>query len=80
MQNVARWDLHDKYFARRATGAAAKLDFYHDGLDGLIRHAIMHGFPGSLAQSVEQRTFNPLVAGSSPARPTRDPFRGKSGR
>ena len=26
--------------------------------------------PGSLAQSVEQRTFNPLVAGSNPARPT----------
>ncbi len=26
---------------------------------------------GSLAQLVEQRTFNPLVAGSSPARPTR---------
>ncbi len=25
---------------------------------------------GSLAQSVEQRTFNPLVAGSNPARPT----------
>ena len=25
---------------------------------------------GSLAQLVEQRTFNPLVAGSSPARPT----------
>ena len=26
---------------------------------------------GSLAQLVEQRTFNPLVAGSNPARPTR---------
>src|SRR5690606_5459614 len=26
--------------------------------------------PGSLAQSVEHRTFNPLVAGSNPARPT----------
>ena len=25
---------------------------------------------GSLAQLVEQRTFNPLVAGSNPARPT----------
>ena len=25
---------------------------------------------GTLAQLVEQRTFNPLVAGSSPARPT----------
>ncbi len=26
---------------------------------------------GTLAQLVEQRTFNPLVAGSNPARPTR---------
>jgi hypothetical protein len=26
---------------------------------------------GPLAQPVEQRTFNPLVAGSTPARPTR---------
>lgn len=26
---------------------------------------------GSLAQLVEQRTFNPLVVGSSPARPTK---------
>lgn len=26
---------------------------------------------GSLAQVVEQRTFNPLVVGSSPARPTK---------
>ncbi len=25
---------------------------------------------GSLAQSVEQRTFNPLVDGSNPSRPT----------
>ncbi len=28
---------------------------------------------GLLAQSVEQRTFNPLVAGSNPAQPTTDP-------
>ncbi len=27
-------------------------------------------FDGPLAQLVEQRTFNPLVAGSNPARPT----------
>ena len=33
--------------------------------------AIMRAFFGSLAQLVEQRTFNPLVAGSSPARPTK---------
>jgi tRNA threonylcarbamoyladenosine dehydratase len=33
--------------------------------------AILRGSAdGSLAQSVEQRTFNPLVAGSNPARPT----------
>ena len=32
--------------------------------------AIMYGF-GMLAQLVEQRTFNPLVGGSSPPRPTR---------
>ncbi len=29
---------------------------------------------GLLAQSVEQRTFNPLVAGSSPAQPTKPRF------
>jgi cupin 2 domain-containing protein len=28
------------------------------------------GIPGSLAQSVEHRTFNPLVDGSNPSRPT----------
>ena len=33
---------------------------------------IIFGFArGSLAQSVEQRTFNPLVGGSSPPRPTK---------
>ena len=32
--------------------------------------AIIYGF-GMLAQLVEQRTFNPLVGGSSPPRPTR---------
>jgi hypothetical protein len=30
----------------------------------------MNGQPGSLAQQVEQRTFNPLVTGSNPVRPT----------
>ena len=36
--------------------------------------AILQGSTdGSLAQSVEQRTFNPLVAGSNPARPTTGP-------
>ena len=29
---------------------------------------------GTLAQLVEQRTFNPLVAGSNPARPTTPPW------
>jgi hypothetical protein len=29
---------------------------------------------GTLAQLVEQRTFNPLVAGSNPARPTKEYF------
>jgi hypothetical protein len=28
------------------------------------------GLAGSVAQPVEQRTFNPFVAGSTPARPT----------
>jgi hypothetical protein len=28
------------------------------------------GFSGALAQLVEQRTFNPLVGGSNPPRPT----------
>jgi hypothetical protein len=28
-------------------------------------------FDGTLAQLVEQRTFNPFVVGSTPARPTR---------
>ena len=32
-------------------------------------------FFGSLAQLVEQRTFNPLVAGSNPARPTNIPLK-----
>ena len=32
-----------------------------------------HGLAGLLAQLVEQRTFNPLVAGSSPAQPTTQP-------
>jgi hypothetical protein len=32
----------------------------------------MRAFFGSLAQLVEQRTFNPLVAGSNPARPTKE--------
>ena len=31
----------------------------------------MEGF-GTLAQLVEQRTFNPLVGGSSPPRPTKN--------
>ena len=34
-------------------------------------HFYFEEFPnGSLAQSVEQRTFNPLVEGSNPSRPT----------
>ena len=32
--------------------------------------AIIYGLTGSVAQSVEQRTFNPLVASSNLARPT----------
>ena len=32
--------------------------------------AIISDFTGSVAQSVEQRTFNPLVASSNLARPT----------
>ncbi len=35
-----------------------------------LEHTIILVFRGSLAQLVEQRTFNPLVAGSNPARPT----------
>ena len=30
---------------------------------------------GSVAQLVEQRTFNPLVVGSNPARPTTSDFK-----
>jgi hypothetical protein len=49
-------------------------------------HAIIFGFAGfnvgkkqkngsgTLAQLVEQRTFNPLVTGSNPVRPTTNPF------
>ena len=33
--------------------------------------AILQSRRGPLAQLVEQRTFNPLVVGSSPARPTK---------
>ena len=39
-------------------------------LAGLPRHAL-HVLGGLLAQSVEQRTFNPLVTGSSPVQPTK---------
>src|SRR5260221_11564662 len=39
------------------------------------RHTRIALLSGALAQLVEQRTFNPLVAGSTPARPTR-PRRG----
>ena len=38
------------------------------------RSGIMMGFPGPLAQLVEQRTLNPLVVGSNPTRPT-TPFK-----
>ena len=31
------------------------------------------GIGGTLAQLVEQRTFNPFVVGSTPARPTKIP-------
>ncbi len=37
--------------------------------------ALKHNLDGSLAQSVEQLTFNQLVAGSNPARLTTDPPR-----
>ncbi len=39
-------------------------------LRGRGRFAIIRAPRGPLAQLVEQRTFNPLVVGSSPARPT----------
>jgi tRNA threonylcarbamoyladenosine dehydratase len=46
-----------------------------EALEELLKPpAILRGSAdGSLAQSVEQRTFNPLVAGSNPARPTTGP-------
>ena len=44
---------------------------YKEGVTGSIPVATTNSFDGSLAQSVEQRTFNPLVASSSLARPTR---------
>lgn len=38
---------------------------------GIMGTSIWHSpLPGSLAQSVEQWTFNPLVIGSNPIRPT----------
>ena len=39
--------------------------------DPPLAFAIIAPLCGSLAQLVEQRTFNPLVAGSNPARPTK---------
>ncbi len=37
-----------------------------------MTRSVLYGFLfGSLAQLVEQRTFNPLVDGSNPSRPTR---------
>ena len=35
-----------------------------------LRAPLKNDSSGSLAQSVEQRTFNPLVEGSNPSRPT----------
>ena len=35
-----------------------------------LRAPFQNHTSGSLAQSVEQRTFNPLVEGSNPSRPT----------
>ena len=35
-----------------------------------LRAPFQNDTSGSLAQSVEQRTFNPLVEGSNPSRPT----------
>jgi hypothetical protein len=40
------------------------------GLSAKVNLVVFSKF-GSLAQLVEQRTFNPLVAGSNPARPTK---------
>ena len=40
------------------------------GLHAVLFYKFVRFF-GSLAQLVEQRTFNPLVAGSNPARPTK---------
>ena len=49
-------------------------------LDALWMRCQNIGLSGSLAQSVEHRTFNPLVARSSRARPTRFSLRIKHGR
>ena len=43
----------------------------HNSIDNFGRSNKMRASSGSLAQLVEQRTLNPFVAGSIPARPTR---------
>ena len=48
----------------------AILHALHESLGVLPESGDNLAFFGSLAQLVEQRTFNPLVAGSNPARPT----------
>ena len=47
------------------------LSYFELGVDMtfIIGHNL--NLSGLVAQSVEQRTFNPLVAGSNPAQPTR---------
>ena len=47
-----------------------------------VATSLMHGYNarllqvGSVAQSVEQRTFNPLVPSSNLGRPTKNPYPG----
>ncbi len=54
--------------ARLLTCPRGKIGF---GLTGEKTPYKIADWFGSLAQLVEQRTFNPLVAGSNPARPTK---------
>ena len=44
----------------------------NNSLDNFGRSHKMRASSGSLAQLVEQRTLNPFVAGSIPARPTKE--------
>ena len=59
-------------FVAIVAGSAATMKYQYWRIARLIKFSPFQQFQnGSLAQLVEQRTFNPLVGGSNPPRPTK---------